>query len=524
MILRKPIAILIKNFKLIHGILAILMFYLILKSNDVLSFITEYLTSNTTTIKHDVLLNLFNPYMIVSVILIILGTIIIFGLLLFKKKPVIVYIVNIAIYIYVIAIYSASYSTIKSLEVGLLSVQSIKLIQDLVTTSLVLQAVSLVVTVIRTTGFDIKKFNFVKDLEELEIEVEDSEEFEVNIDLDTDKIRRNIRKKWRHFKYVYIENKFIFHILSALFIALICTVIFLNFGVYNKIYKQNNAFTTTNLIMSATKSYVTSYDYSINEIEEDKKIVVVELKIRTLGSKEQVLTTGRISLQINNHLFYHQKNLSSKFSDLGFTYKGETLSNEFSTYLLLFEIPNSFSEDKMILTYSDFNNKKIKIKITPTNLDINTNTTSFSLGENIELSDSILEDSTLKIDSFEIADYFKYEFNYCLNNIECYPSYKYIKPELTSNFEKSILKINGVFNLDENLKINSLTNLYEFINMFAKITYKINEQEKVMTIPWNQIKKDSDIYYIEVLKEIESATNINLTFQIRNNIYKIVLK
>ena len=45
MILRKPYAFLIKNFKLMHAILTVLISYLLYKSNTILHFFNEYLES-----------------------------------------------------------------------------------------------------------------------------------------------------------------------------------------------------------------------------------------------------------------------------------------------------------------------------------------------------------------------------------------------------------------------------------------------------------------------------------------------
>ena len=50
--------------------------------------------------------------------------------------------------------------------------------------------ISIVMYAFRATGFDIKKFDFAKDLEELDIETKDNEEFEVNLELETDKYQR----------------------------------------------------------------------------------------------------------------------------------------------------------------------------------------------------------------------------------------------------------------------------------------------------------------------------------------------
>ena len=81
MILRKPYAILIKNFKLIHLIMSFFMVYLFYKTNNILSFLTDYLNSVATTISNEVTTSLFGSMQTVSIAIIIVSSIIILGLM-----------------------------------------------------------------------------------------------------------------------------------------------------------------------------------------------------------------------------------------------------------------------------------------------------------------------------------------------------------------------------------------------------------------------------------------------------------
>ena len=60
--------------------------------------------------------------------------------------------------------------------------------------------------IIRGLGFDIKKFNFTKDIQELNIEDIDSEEVEVNVNIDTKNIIRDINRRKRELGYWIKEN------------------------------------------------------------------------------------------------------------------------------------------------------------------------------------------------------------------------------------------------------------------------------------------------------------------------------
>ena len=60
MILRKPYAFIIKYFKVIHFLLTLLIAYLIYRTNLVLSFVSNYISSNTSVIGQNLTENLFN--------------------------------------------------------------------------------------------------------------------------------------------------------------------------------------------------------------------------------------------------------------------------------------------------------------------------------------------------------------------------------------------------------------------------------------------------------------------------------
>ena len=209
MILRKPFAFFIKHFKFIHLILAICAVYLIIKTNDILSFYLEYIDIMSISSNSSISFDLFSGLLWISLIIIILGSLLIAFLMKNKKKPIRFYIINIIVYIWLLIVYLVSYVISKNLEFGLVDIRTLKMIQDFLVISMILQVPSAISLVVRALGFDIKKFDFERDLEELEITSEDSEEVEVNLEFDFDKFKRNVRKQIRHFKYAYYENKII---------------------------------------------------------------------------------------------------------------------------------------------------------------------------------------------------------------------------------------------------------------------------------------------------------------------------
>ena len=98
MILRKPLAFLIKNFKLIHFLLVLINIYLIYKTSSVLVFFNEYIRSSNVVLETSVAGTLINPYMFLSIFVMMVGSVLILTILRAKGKPTKFYYLNIFLY------------------------------------------------------------------------------------------------------------------------------------------------------------------------------------------------------------------------------------------------------------------------------------------------------------------------------------------------------------------------------------------------------------------------------------------
>lgn len=526
MILRKPFAFFIKHFRFIHLILAICAIYLITKTNQVLSFYLEYMDIMSISPSTSVSTDLFNSLLWISAIVIILGSILIALLMKLKKKPIRFYIINIIVYIVLILIYIFAHSIVKSLEIGLVSIRTLKMVQDFLVIAMIIQVPSAISLVIRALGFDIKKFDFERDLEELEITSEDNEEIEVNLEFDFDKFKRNVRKQIRHFKYVYFENKTIINVIFIIVLVIIGVIVYLNIGVYNRAYYENQRFNVTNYQISVNDSYKVGTDYNGNTIEDKASFVVVSLKLRSNYLDKTKFETARIALEINKHLFYPQKDYKTEFSDLGTLYTNQNITKDDNNYIVVFEIPENYQNKKMKLKYFDYNDKEVTVNIKPNDFK-DSKLYNYNLGDTIKLNDSILGNTTLKLDSFEVNDYFKSNYKLCIDS-NCVDSYEYLVPTYTGNEDKALIKVTGNITWDETKKINGIDNLYKFIEIYGKVSYVLNGEEKVVNINLKQVKpnkvNDDDTYYIEVNKEVKDASKIYLSFVIRDKEYKYAVK
>lgn len=527
MLFRKPFAFLIKYFKVIHFTLTIMIAYLLLRTNRIFRFVGEYMSSNLSTIGTNITSTLFSPVMLLIIIGVLILTFIILGLMSFKKKPIRFYVFNILVYSFVTFVFIFCYTNIKTLEIGLLSVRTLKIMQDLCLFALIMQSLSLIVVAMRATGFNIKKFDFDQDLEDLKIASEDNEEFEIDVELDTDQLKRNIRKKLRHAKYVYIENKFMIHMIALLVLAAICFIVYLNVGVYHKIYKQNEAFTTTEFIINIENSYITSKNYHNEEIKKDKKFLVIQYQIRSnYQVNKKVFNPSRFTLMIGNTSFHASSDYKEEMYDLGNIYHNEYMTTTFEPYILVYELPEYLNTEKIILKYQDTNDKVIETSITPID-DSTKTTTSYLLDGEISLTQSILKKSKIKIDSYEIGDTFINNYIYCITDNNCLTGVEYIKPSMSDNYDKTLMKLVGNFTLDENSYIHKLADLYTVMRDFGIITYEINGEEKTIH-NLKQVKPnrqtEENVYYIEVPKELEYAEHIVVSFTFREYIYQIVVK
>src|SRR5699024_6072778 len=123
-------------------------------------------------------------------------------------------------------------------EGQLVSARIARAMSDVINIAFIAQIIASLMTFVRATGFDIKKFNFVKDLQELDIAVEDNEEFEVDVEVDTDRLKRDLKRRWRHMKYVYVENKLLINIIAAVAVVGLGVFIFFKSGMADKKYKE----------------------------------------------------------------------------------------------------------------------------------------------------------------------------------------------------------------------------------------------------------------------------------------------
>lgn len=532
MILRKPYAFFIKHFRFIHVILSLLVIYSTYKTKILLDFFNEYSNEIINITGQDLVTPLMPLFFQIIPLIILVVNLLLLFIMFIKKKPYLFYVISIGIFLFTFIILQISKSTLNELYFSLIDIRTIRLIRDLITLSFFTQLLSLLFTLIRSTGFDIKKFDFKSDMKQIEINEEDREEVEIQIKFDTNKKIRNIRKIIRNFKYAYKENKTLFIISCTLVGVIFLSTITFKLVSVGKILSQNDYFVGNNFTISVVDSYLVNDDYQGKILSDEYYYLIIKLNIKNNTNKNIGLDTATTKILIDNYLYTPITENRDSFFDFGFMYQGENIESDFQLKTLIYQIPKQLADEKIIFYYVDKNNidndsnfKNTKVEIKYQNLINDDEEYEIKASQQLIFENSIISDYKISISGFDIKDEYKLNYNFCVTN-ECYPSVEYITPTVETNYDKSILKIKGT--LENENKLSGIYDLYDFIEKFGSIKYTINDEVKYHSIKLKELKSkkvvENDIYYIEVLKELEQADNISLIFTIRNKKYEYILK
>ena len=324
MILKKPYAFLIKYFRIIHIILALPIIYLILRTGNIVHFFSDYIDTNYYTNVSNIAGTYINYFMYLSVLLILISGIAIYFLMRKKEKSTIFYFLLILFYLILFVVLGITHSILTGMEITSLEATTALAFRDLSYLFYLPQFLFAAFTIFRGIGFDIKKFNFEVDIKELEITDIDSEEFEFNLNIEDYKIKRNIRRFIREFKYYVRENQFIFTILCAIVIVILGTLIYLNRGVYNKTYRETQILSHNNLSINILNSVVTNRDLSGFEFKDNKHYLVLQLSIENRGKIPSNFDYNNFFLELENRRVYPILDRAEYFQDYGLPLREDT--------------------------------------------------------------------------------------------------------------------------------------------------------------------------------------------------------
>lgn len=534
MILRKPYALLIKNFKKIHLVLFLLMAYLIYESSNILKFFNDLISAGTFTRTSFSLSSTYlNVYMYLSAILVAVTAFAIYILMRQKKKPTLLYLIIIGFYLGLIIYFLSLNNIFETLEISSMSPRDIRIIRDIASVFCYAQYIIAFIIAIRAVGFNIKKFNFGEDLAELEIDVSDNEEFELTIGLDRVKLGRRFRRGRREIKYFIIENLFVISLLSFIVVISLVVTITLNVQVYSKVYNEGEGFSVNYFVNVVEDSYYTHLNQRGMEIApEGKAYIVTKIVFNNKDTYPHGLYLDDIVLMSGNNVFSPIISRYQSFLDLGEGYIKQTINeNETKTFILVFEVDEDIDVNDLILRYRESISFKVasieatykNIKLDVEKVDKIKRVNSASIGENLSFAESDLNNTSLKINDVQVEENFVYDATSCYADI-CNTN----PTVLTLIYEGSnryLMKLSFEYNKDAEVVFNNADNLAEMIDIYGLIRYTINNKTS-STILMNKTPSNyngKDLYY-QVPSILKEASSVDLVIRIRDKEFVYHLK
>ena len=531
MIIKKPYAFLIKHFRLIHALLFGLLVFIFANSFNIYSFFSSYAQTHLYVNTNNLADSYVSGLMIFATILAIIISFVIYYILTMKQKSNKTYLFVFMYYLILIIYYIYIHGIFESLEQASLSVESIRAMRDISIIVILPQLALLFIILGRTLGFNLKQFDFKRDLEELEIDTSDNEEVEVTLGNDTYKIARFFRKALRLSKYFVLENKLFVIGTTSVIVLIISFAVINKLNVYKESYTENQVVNASSLQFKVNTSYITQVDKYNVVVSNGKYYILVDVFISNLTNTGKVLNRDTFRLKIGDELLLPSFNYSNMFNDIGDIFSPfELKPGEDANKLVVFEIKSQDLSNKYLfkinnLINSTTNSQYKDILIYPTNLNENKDEGNYTIPNEIKLTDSIFKDTTLHISSFEFGSKFKEKYTYELDGKTREAIYSII-PEATNKGEVVILKIKGNIKLDESVYLSKYIKCpADFFEQYGIIRYRY--QGNYTNVKLKKIKVDYDVdnySYMELTNEVLKANKIDLIVLIRGIKYTFNLK
>lgn len=530
MVLKKPYAFLIKHFKLIHLLLCIPLIYLILKTGSIASFLSNYVQANYYTSITNIAGTYLNYFIYLAIIAVILLVLTVYFLMRQKKKDTKFYMFLIIYYIVLFFLITFAHNALTLIESAEIEAQTVRMYRDIAWIAYVPQFFFAGFTILRGIGFDLKKFNFDEDAKELEITDIDSEEFELTFGSNAYKYKRTFRRFIREFSYYFKENKFAFTMLAVIIVGILSTLLYLNFGVYHKTYKESQKLSHNNLIVTVVDSVLSNMDMGGNIIKEGKYYLAIALKIKNNSKKDTTLDYENFKIEVANRLIETSLDRTSYFVDYGIPYTRETKikSEEENVYVITYEIEKELIDQTLTLKILESLNSDLG-SITPIYKTVNLKyekrfdtkeirTTEYN--RILELSGSKIGMVQISLKNNAIQKSYEYTYKKCKKN-NCQD----LKNKVVSQSKNTLLILDRMFEIDPYTEYyKARRGASSFTKDFIKIRYIVNEEKKTANIIDVTPKELQDKWIFQIPEEVQYAKEKELIVNLRGNIYTLEMK
>ncbi len=534
MILKKPYALLIKNFKLIHIILTLLTIFIAYSCNGIVNFFIDFVTNNySVTITDNLVGDYISPLLYIAIFFSIIILIAVYILLKAKNKPNKLYLFSIIYYIVLLVFVIIASFLIGGLERTLWETAAARTYRDLSLMIFYPQYIIIVLIGVRALGFNVKKFNFKNDLKELEVTESDSEEIEVNLNFQTYKAERTLRRFVREFKYYLLENKFMIIVISIILLVILGYNIFTSYEKTKFKYKENQSFSYSGLTLNITNSLLTNIDLKGNTIYDDKYFVLVKINIKNSTRQNRELDYNNFKIYYGDTYAYPVLDLGNYFLDFGDPFMGNTIkAGEDSTYVFPYMIDKK-DKDKdfefTIYTGSAIKTEKFKaktavVKLKPAKTNKVDVIRTATLNQTVSFSSTAIGEASLEIKSAEFMNRYEYNYESCYKDT-CRTYSDVVVADNSYQNRQGLIVMDYNLVLDDSVSsYKNINNINSFTSAFMEVEYKLGDNVKRAKAIYKTPQKIKDKLIIQTDGSVIDATEVNLLITIRDRCYVIKLK
>lgn len=517
MILRKPYAFLIKNFKKIHIFMLFLCAYIFYKNSQVRSFVSEFLNLGSYDRFSEPIGKYISIFLILALLIVIVLSTALTVLLKRKNKPWKLYLIPVIEYSFMLVVFLIARGFFNSYDGG--STTGIRAIGDLLLISSLVQYPVFIILLIRIFGIDLNNFNFQLDKEYLELNSEDREEFEININVDKHSFIRGYKRLFRNIGYIYQEHKFLFRTVITLVTIILVGYSYYNIFVLHRSYRQGDNVNSNGYTIRINNSYYTDKDYRGKVISKKSNFVILNLDIKNNYVKREVdLTKFHIINGINNY-GYTVRTYETDFDDLGKTYSTKELKyGESINMILIFKVDKKLPSNRFVLYYQEYIKGKPYLRKIKLNIE---DLSKIKFNKNIKIGKTTyLEEGNkkkdLNIEKVKFVNSISYSYEDCDEESDC----SYSTRDVNAVSNEKIMQIEFLSESFEG------KDLIDFSVKYGKIIY-IDNKGKSRSLKVKDVvnrKYMGQYIYVRVPKEVENSKSVKLVYTVRNKRYTFRIK
>ncbi len=517
MIIRKPYAFLIKNFKKIHIAAIIVWIYVFYIVSRLSTFIAEFRRTGAYDSYNDPVTKYVNFFSILAILLLIAISIALIFLLRHKSKPWKLYLVPLITYAGMLFIFLFTSSFFANYR-GELETANIRMIRDLLITFNIMQYPVFVIFLIRALGIDLKKFNFNQDEEYLELSNEDREELEININIDKYAFIRLYRKAIRNIGYFYKEHRFIINVILVVIAIIIIKDLYTFIFITNKSYKEGEVLNANGYTIRVLETIYTDKDYSGKVISKKSAFIVAKVEIKNNWSTRKLNLNNFHVINGVKIFDYTNRTYATEFKDIGNSYEGvqKIKRDETLKVTLIFKVDKDLRLGRYNLYYQELDknppySRKIRVKIN----DVSKiqDTKKIKMGEDW---DFVLKGKKNKvtIENSMMEEYVDVRYQTCSASNKCTTYIEEIYPPEGNH----ILQLEFSSNSFEGKE------LIDFLGDYGKINY-IDSKNKTKSLKIQSAFKNSyngKILYLVIPNDIvDNKISLNVTIRNQNYNYEV---